>query len=148
MVSGALLSVCQISGDVELWERRERKGSVDAAPMGKPGAAVTCKEPPQMEAEPWSSGGDHPVLLLVSLPLHVGGPHPVVHLQCFQNSDFYIPDELRLQSSFCGGGCSWDTGTAKTHSTAKTLPNGGWRILFWFCSANKRAEGGGLKSHL
>lgn len=67
---------------------------------------------------------------------------PTVLPKPHQNSDFYVPDELRLQSSFCGGGCSWDTGTAKT------LPNGGWRILFWFCSANKRAEGGGLKGRV
>lgn len=41
-----------------------------------------------------------------------------------QNPDFYIPEELRLQSSFRGGGCSWDTGTAETHSTAKPSPMG------------------------
>lgn len=60
-------------------------GCVEAAPMGKPGAAVTCKDPPRMGAEPWSSEGNHPVLLLVSLPLQVGCPHRVVHLQCFPN---------------------------------------------------------------
>lgn len=42
---------------------------------------------PEKKPHGWkqSSGGDHPVLLLVSLPLQVGGPHPVVHLQGFPN---------------------------------------------------------------
>lgn len=144
VVSRALLGVCQIFADVELRERRQRKGWGDAAPMGKPGAAVTCKKTPWMAAEPWCCGEDHPVLLLVSAL--AGGwsssccpPPRLPNPQ--QSSDFYIPDELRLQSSICGGGGSWDSGTAKT-------PGTGAAGSCFGCSANNRAEGGGLKSHL
>lgn len=65
--------------------KEREEGLCGYCTYGASGAAVTCKEPPWMEAEPWSSGRDHPVPLLVSLPLQVGGPHPVFHLRCFPN---------------------------------------------------------------